>query len=306
ATWKIEPDPRTSSRFIASSGLVANHRSPARSGSIQGSSATSPERIGVLTSRSPSPRRYDRTALRAASQTCTRSGQASGSLIDAFYVITSPGVDLELVADLDEQRDLNLVAGLHGRALGHVGRGVALDPGLALRHFHDHVARQREPDRSTVVEQNVDGQVVHQEARVVADQRGLKLDLLVGGAVHEGERVAARIQVLVLARLDVGGLELLTRSPGPVDHRARDHVPDLAFVETLALAGLDELELGDDPRLGVDLQFGVLLELGDVHRRPLPTTFGASPPGRSLQLGAGSRRENAALAVSKRGGWPRP
>ena len=45
-------------------------------------------------------------------------------------VLTGTGVDLDLVADLDEQGHINLSAGLNGSGLQSVGSGVASEAGL--------------------------------------------------------------------------------------------------------------------------------------------------------------------------------
>jgi hypothetical protein len=48
---------------------------------------------------------------------------------------------------------------------------------------------------------------------------------------------------------------------GSVELRSGDHVLQAAFVERLALAGFDELELNDDVRLAIDFQLQAFSEI---------------------------------------------
>src|SRR5687768_9441677 len=57
--------------------------------------------------------------------------------LGALDVGGGAGVDLDAVALLDEQRDLDLEAGLERRRLHHVRDGVALDAGHRRGHLED-------------------------------------------------------------------------------------------------------------------------------------------------------------------------
>ncbi len=52
--------------------------------------------------------------------------------LGAAQILAGAGVDLDLVALVDEQGHLHLRAGLHGGGLGDVGGGVAGKTGLGL------------------------------------------------------------------------------------------------------------------------------------------------------------------------------
>ncbi len=52
--------------------------------------------------------------------------------LGAAQILAGAGVDLDLVALVDEQGHLDLGAGLDDGGLGHVGGGVALDARLGL------------------------------------------------------------------------------------------------------------------------------------------------------------------------------
>ena len=50
-------------------------------------------------------------------------------------ILTCSGINLQLVADIDEQRNHDLSTGLHDRRLGGTRCGVALDTRLSLGNF---------------------------------------------------------------------------------------------------------------------------------------------------------------------------
>jgi hypothetical protein len=111
----------------------------------------------------------------------------------------------------------------------------------------------------------VDVHPVAQPARVVADLPPGTQDLPAGARVHEHEVRPLGVDVLELALLDVGGLELLARFVRALEHRAGGHVADLDPRESLALAGLHELEVDDHVRLVVDHHFQAFSDVARVH-----------------------------------------
>src|SRR6476646_3682661 len=70
-----------------------------------------------------------RALLRAA------KGIRVRSVVDAAEVRHVAGVDLDARAGLEEERDLDLGAGLERGGLGATGRAVALQAGLVLRNL---------------------------------------------------------------------------------------------------------------------------------------------------------------------------
>ena len=87
---------------------------------------------------------------------------------------------------------------------------------------------------------------------LVADDVGRQRDLVVAFHVHEMEAVAVLVEVLVLAVLDEGALDLFG---GLVAQRDLHAVGDPAHVDLghrRALAGMDVLGRHDDAELAVD------------------------------------------------------
>ena len=56
-------------------------------------------------------------------------------LLGAAQILAGTGVDLDLLALVDEQGDTDNSAGLQGSGLGDVGSGIAADTGLGLGDF---------------------------------------------------------------------------------------------------------------------------------------------------------------------------
>ena len=127
------------------------------------------------------------------------------SVVLAAGVGTVLGVDLDAVALIDEQRDLNLGSGLNGGRLGAGVGAVALQARLGVGDGQDHGARQIDAQRGAVVEGDQAVGAFEQELGLVA-QKGLRNhDLIVGGHVHEHEVVTVLVGVLESAV--VHGLE---------------------------------------------------------------------------------------------------
>jgi hypothetical protein len=85
--------------------------------------------------------------------------------------------------------------------------------------------------------------------------RRAHVELVVGRGVHEDEVVAVVVQVLHLAAVDVGGLDLGVGVERLVDDLAAEHVLELGAHEGVALAGLVVLELDDLSRAGRQIRF---------------------------------------------------
>ncbi|CAN4033363.1 DUF2178 domain-containing protein, partial [Dysosmobacter welbionis] len=110
-------------------------------------------------------------------QRCSHSQEQKGGirfpplphlLLAAADILASAGVDLDLVARVDEQRHLHLSTGLQRRGLGHVGGGVAPQAGLGLRDLQVHeVGHFHGEHAALVAHQLADGVLLH-EAEGVA------------------------------------------------------------------------------------------------------------------------------------------
>src|SRR5262245_18537355 len=116
----------------------------------------------------------------------------------AFEILARPGVDPDDFALRDERGHLHDGAGLELRRLVDVGDRRALQLGLGLHHLQVDGGRELDLERAPVEEVDLDGEVLLQELRVVAQDVLVELDLLVVLPVHEDVVRAALVEVLVV------------------------------------------------------------------------------------------------------------
>ena len=97
--------------------------------------------------------------------------------------------------------------------------------------------------------------------RGVSHDRAGHRHLVVVRRVHEDEVCAVLIQVLVVAPIDVGEVDLRARVEGLVDDLAARHVLELGAHERATLARLHVLKLDDGPELTVEVQHTAVLDV---------------------------------------------
>ena len=180
-------------------------------------------------------------------------------------VVARAGVDLDARAGLEEQRDGDLVAGLDRRGLGAARGAVALQARLGVGDLEHDRRGELHVERRPLVHGDDRVLVLQQEVRGGADRLGRDVHLVVGVRVHEHEVRAVLVQVLHVALVDGGGVDLRPGVERPVDDLARQHVLELGTHEGAALARLDVLELHDGPQLPVEVEHQAVLQL--VRRR---------------------------------------
>ena len=100
--------------------------------------------------------------------------------------------------------------------------------------------------------------------------------LVVGAGVHEDEAGAVVVQVLHLAAVDVGGVDLGVGVERPVHDLAGQHVLELGPHHGVALARLVVLEPDHRPELTVEVQHHAVLQI--VRRRHAASLSGSRPP----------------------------
>src|SRR5665647_32499 len=80
-----------------------------------------------------------------------RALERADTSVDSAEVGTVAGVDLDLGALLDEQRDRDLGTGLEGRRLGAAGRAVTLQSRLCIGDLESHGRRQLDVQGGAIV-----------------------------------------------------------------------------------------------------------------------------------------------------------
>src|SRR6478672_431392 len=224
-----------------------------RGASVTGFASRSASRSRAFSPRCSASKRMSTARLRALERAATSAHAAE--------VRAVAGVDLDLGPLLEEERDVDLGAGLERGGLGATGGAVALQARLGVGDLEDDRGRQLDVEHRTVVRRDLRGLVLEEVVGGVADGGLGDADLVVGRAVHEDVVGPVLVEVLHVATVDVRGLDLDARVEGLVDDLAGQDVLELGPHERRALAGLDVLELHDGPELALEVEDQAVLEV---------------------------------------------
>src|SRR5262249_47314132 len=119
-------------------------------------------KVVVTCAQMPASRAFVSSRLRLAS--------VRGSGLRAPRELARLGVDLHLLAFLDEERHPDRQPGFEGGELGNAAaRGVAAHAGLGGGHRELHVRRELKADRPAVVALDLYSDVVDEQLTAVAD-----------------------------------------------------------------------------------------------------------------------------------------
>src|SRR5690349_336857 len=209
-----------------------------------------------------------RARLRALERAAIRARRSRG---DATQVGGVAGVDLDLLAGRDEQRHVDLVAGLEPRGLGAAGGAVALQAGLGVLDEQLDRRRQLDVEHPALVGRDDRVLVLEQEVLGVPDDLRADLELVVGRGVHEDVGRAVVVEVLHRPLVDVRDVHLHVGVERLVDGLAGLDVLQLRADDRTTLAGLVVLEPDDGPQLPVEVEnHAVLQVVGRCHAREVP------------------------------------
>ena len=177
-------------------------------------------------------------------------------------IFARSGVDADQFAHFDEGRALNFSVGFDLARLRDVRRRVAFDARFAIFDAKNDVVRRRKSQRVAVEEHHLADHAFGQILPSVIDRFGRQFVLLVGFIIHEDPHIALSIEILGSDLFDISGLErFATALVGSVQHRPTDQVSELALIESLPFAWLDEIALDHDIRIAVDLDFQSLTKI---------------------------------------------
>src|SRR4051812_7114711 len=222
--------PRTSSAVY---GLFAarDSRSPRRSS----------RSVSALRPRWSASKRMSSARVRALLRAA--KGIRVRSVVDSAEVRTVAGVDLDAGAGLEEERHVDLGAGLERGRLGAAGRAVALQARLGVRDLEDDRRGQLDVERQALVGGDERVLVLEEVVGGVTDDGLRHVELVVGVGVHEDEVGAVLVEVLHRPLVDVARLDLGAGVERLVDDLAGEDGLELGTHERRALAGLHVLEL---------------------------------------------------------------
>ena len=118
------------------------------------------------------------------------------SALRALEILAHAGVDADAVAGVDEQRHLDLSAGLEGGGLGGVGGRVAGEARIGVGHFELDERGRLDQEHLALVGADDALHVLLHEAEVAAERALVDGNELVGLGIHEVVKVAVVIAVL--------------------------------------------------------------------------------------------------------------
>src|SRR5262245_38174538 len=196
AIRRFMPDPGEvcSHNFWPTSGWCRSSNSVTDSGSRCRSTTTSWDSSGVSTSTKPRDSKKLRTrasrtarAFKVSRLALGRKSEFTASVLHRYPldVFPRPRIDLQHVADVDENRRLDFGAGFKLDGLGDVGGRDAAGPGLAVFDFQFYMRRRRHADRPIVEHEHLAGHPLLEVHPAVLDRNLGHLVLLVVLVIHE-------------------------------------------------------------------------------------------------------------------------
>ena len=176
-------------------------------------------------------------------------------------ILTAPGVDLDLVADVAEKRYADLRAGLHDRGLGSACGGIALEAGFGLGNLKLHEHRRFNRKRDVIIGIDLDHIVLFDELHVVTNNILAERNLVKCLCIHERIELAILIQILIFLAVDPGLREFLCRPEGCLSHTAIDNIFQLGSDERCAFTRFNMLELNDLENASIFLNRNAIPEI---------------------------------------------
>jgi len=178
---------------------------------------------------------------------------------DTFDVVAGASVDLNDVAYLDESWDCELGPGRNLGRLGNTGRGITLRSRLGLQNFHLDMRWRSQCDWIAVEQQHAAWKVFGEVLPVFIDLIGRQLILFKRFAVHENVCLGLLVKERRGYVLDVGDFKFVATLERSVENAGTNHILHLASVKSIAFSRLEEIDVNQQVRLAIDLNFETLL-----------------------------------------------
>lgn len=185
---------------------------------------------------------------------------------NSFDVVARNRVDLDHVAFFDESGHEEFGTGFHLGGFGDVGSGVALGARLGFDDEQFDVLGRFDDNRVAVVECHRALHAVLDVLPNIASDVAGDFVLFKRLAVHEHVVFALAVKELHRGGFHVSGFERIAAFVSAIERRATDEVLHLAFVQGIALAGLDEHHFGHQVGFAVNLDFQAFAKIAGVVR----------------------------------------
>ena len=179
----------------------------------------------------------------------------------AFDEFAGASVDFDVFAFFEVKGHGDFGSSFEGSGFGATGGGVAFDAGIGFDDLQDHECRKLDADGFPTMEENLDFDVVLEEADDVRNVGLVDMDLFVVGLIHEHVFVILFIEVFHFADFEIGFAYGVARTEIVFEDASRDEGFVFGFDEGNAFARLDVLTFDNDKRLTVDLDFQILAKV---------------------------------------------
>ncbi len=166
----------------------------------------------------------------------------SNQLLSTFDVIAGSGVDLELITDSDEERNVDDSACLESARLLCGGSGIALYAGFGVRNLEDNEHRRLNGKYVSVIGEELANVIFLNELERVGKKACVDRDLLIGLGIHEVVKISVIVEIFHFLAVDARVLELICGAECTLDNCACHYVAELGANESRPLTGLYVLE----------------------------------------------------------------
>ena len=162
---------------------------------------------------------------------------------DPRDVFAGARVDLDLVAGVDEQRNLNHLVGLQRRRLTRAADAITLNAGVGVGDSELDGGRNLDGHDLAVVEGDDGHRVFNHVIGGITERDRCDVLLVVGLHVHEDVIVAIAVEELHVLLLEHGLLDANSGVEGAINNGTGAQISNFGAHEGTALAGLDMLKL---------------------------------------------------------------
>src|SRR5579864_8573589 len=239
---------------------ASTHQETPRLDRFFGGSHTSPVKCTVIL-REGSTSRTPFFAQDATSTLC--SGQ----------VHALSRVNLDLLAFVNERRDLHHQSGLRFRGLGYAGSSGAFQSRLSFYHRENHGLRKLDAHRLAIKKFHLDLKIGDEIVHGVAQNFLGQMSLLIVRSVHEVVRVSVGIEELHFHFIHIHFFNRIGRAKAVLEHGARAQIAQLGLDESAKIARRAVLhtEHGMKVIVVLDDHAGAELRGRDRHREKSPS-----------------------------------
>src|SRR5579884_853053 len=189
-------------------------------------------------------------------------GPYSDYLFHPTHILSRPCIDANLIARVDEQRDVYHCTGFQCGRFRDVVCGVAAHAGFSAHYFQVYEVGRLDGDDDVAIDQGFYGVPFFEEFDDIADLLSGDGLLVVGFGVHEDVVVAINVQELPALMLDAHFFDLFAGTEAHLDHTPGAHVFQVGADERTPVSGADVVELGHNVQVVIITYYHAVAKIG--------------------------------------------